>query len=100
MFRSWLATSSRTIASASGEVHPRFRRGSWRVLEKIWGLGNVRALKHTMGGFLVRGAGPFLEPFSPPEDLSKSAAPPASPARLLGIEPIGNVSLDDALAAV
>jgi len=62
--------------------------------------GNVRELQHYIERLLVMSDGTVLEPFFPPEDLSKSAASPASPARLLGIEPIGNVSLDDALAAV
>jgi DNA-binding NtrC family response regulator len=43
--------------------------------------------------------GPVLEPLFMPEDLTKGSSPQA-PAQLLGIEPLGNSSLDEALAAM
>jgi DNA-binding NtrC family response regulator len=83
------------VGRSSPKVSPRLLA----VLGKHTWPGNVRELQHYVERLLVMSDEPVLEPLFLPEDLTKGSSPQA-PAQLLGIEPLGNSSLDEALAAM
>jgi Nif-specific regulatory protein len=84
------------IGRPAPKVSPRLLA----VLGKHSWPGNVRELQHYIERLLVMSDAPMLEPLFFPEDLSKGSSPASAPPQILGIEPLGNSSLDEALAAV
>jgi transcriptional regulator with PAS, ATPase and Fis domain len=84
------------VGRSAPKVSPRLLA----VLGKHSWPGNVRELQHYIERLLVMSDAPVLEPLFLPEDLSKGSAPSSSPPQILGIEPLGNSSLDEALAAM
>jgi Nif-specific regulatory protein len=84
------------VGRSAPKVSPRLLA----VLGKHSWPGNVRELQHYMERLLVMSDAPTLEPLFLPEDLSKGSSPSSAPPQILGIDPIGNSSLDEALAAV